>query len=128
MGLADLHAASRWQLGVSELDLNPLSPWCGEPKSYTLSSPGLAPLELHPSRVVRFLGNPLPDRARRARCGRTPSCSPCTTPSTPRRCAGRGDEPAARGEGRRGHGAEPLRAPEFGRDHRAALRPLRLQE
>ncbi len=60
-GLRYLHAVSRWQLGVSEVDLNPLSPWCGEPKSYTLSAPGLSPLELHPSRVVRFLGNPLPD-------------------------------------------------------------------
>ncbi len=60
-GLRYLHAVSRWQLGVSEIDLNPLSPWCGEPKSYTLSAPGLSPLELHPSRVVRFLGNPLPD-------------------------------------------------------------------
>ncbi len=60
-GLRYLHAVSRWQLGVSEVDLNPLSPWYGEPKSYTLSAPGLSPLELHPSRVVRFLGNPLPD-------------------------------------------------------------------
>ncbi len=60
-GLRYLHAVSRWQLGVSEIELNPLSPWCGEPKCYTLSAPGLSPLELHPSRVVRFLGNPLPD-------------------------------------------------------------------
>ncbi len=60
-GLRSLHAVSRWQLGVSEIDLNPLSPWYGEPKSYTLSAPGVSPLELHPSRVVRFIGNPLPD-------------------------------------------------------------------
>ncbi len=60
-GLRYLHAVSRWQLGVTEIDLNPLSRWCGEPKCYTLSAPGVSPLELHPSRVVRFLGNPLPD-------------------------------------------------------------------
>ncbi len=36
------------------------------------------------------------------------------------------DEPAARGEGRRRHGAEPVRAPLLGRDHGAALGALRL--
>ena len=43
------------------LDADPLSPWFGEPALYELSAPGRAPLALHPSRVVRFLGHPLPD-------------------------------------------------------------------
>ena len=60
-GLAFLHAVSRWQLGASSLDRDPLSPWCGEPAVYELAVAGGAPLRLHPSRVVRFLGNPLPD-------------------------------------------------------------------
>ena len=60
-GLRFLHAVSRWQLGASAIELDPLSLWCGEPRMYTLSSPGQPVLELHPSRVVRFLGNPLPD-------------------------------------------------------------------
>jgi phage-related protein (TIGR01555 family) len=56
-----LHAVSRWQLGASEVEFDPLSPWCGEPRRYTLSAAGRPALELHPSRVVRFLGNALPD-------------------------------------------------------------------
>ena len=60
-GLKFLHVVSRWQLGVAALDNDPLSQWVGEPALYELSAPGRAPLGLHPSRVVRFLGHPLPD-------------------------------------------------------------------
>ena len=60
-GLKYLHVVSRWQLGASSLDRDPLSPWCGEPAAYELLAAGRAPLALHPSRVVRFLGHPLPD-------------------------------------------------------------------
>ena len=60
-GLRFLHAVSRWQLGAASLDSDPLSPWVGEPAGYELSAPGRGTLQLHPSRVVRFLGNPLPD-------------------------------------------------------------------
>ena len=60
-GLAFLHVVSRWQLGVAALDKDPLSPWVGEPALYELSAPGRPALALHPSRVVRFLGHPLPD-------------------------------------------------------------------
>ena len=60
-GLKFLHVVSRWQLGAAGLSSDPLSPWCGEPAFYDLAGSGRAPLRLHPSRVVRFLGNPLPD-------------------------------------------------------------------
>ena len=60
-GLSFLHAVSRWQLGATALGRDPLSPWCGEPAFYDIVAPGRGALTLHPSRVVRFLGNPLPD-------------------------------------------------------------------
>ena len=60
-GLKFLHVVSRWQLGAAGLSSDPLNPWCGEPAFYDLADSGRTPLRLHPSRVVRFLGNPLPD-------------------------------------------------------------------
>ena len=59
-GLKYLHVVSRWQLAAGPLDRDPRSPWYGEPAAYELDVGGAAPL-LHPSRVVRFLGNALPD-------------------------------------------------------------------
>ena len=48
-GVAFLHAVSRWQLGVTETDRDPLSPWFGEPLSYEVDGArarraGAAPL------------------------------------------------------------------------------------
>ena len=60
-GLKFLHVVSRWQLGAAGLSSDPLSPWCGEPAMYELAAAGRGALAIHPSRVVRFLGNPLPD-------------------------------------------------------------------
>ena len=60
-GLKFLHVVSRWQLGAAALEGDPLSPWFGEPALYELSAPGCGALAIHPSRVVRFLGHPLPD-------------------------------------------------------------------
>ncbi len=56
-----LHVVSRWQLGVADTVRDPLDPHYGEPDGYRLAAPGRAELVLHPSRVVRFLGNPYPD-------------------------------------------------------------------
>ena len=52
---------SRWQLSVPAIDRDPLSPWFGEAEGYDVVAPGRGALRLHPSRVVRFLGNPYPD-------------------------------------------------------------------
>jgi phage-related protein (TIGR01555 family) len=62
-GIRFLHVVSRWQLGASEMVFDPLDPFYGEPSSYSLAAPLRGELTLHPSRVVRFLGNPLPDPA-----------------------------------------------------------------
>lgn len=54
-GLLYVHVLSRYELFVQELDRDPMSPHFGEPKAYTLSS-GTRSAEIHPSRIVRFLG------------------------------------------------------------------------
>ncbi|WP_165492729.1 DUF1073 domain-containing protein [Lichenihabitans psoromatis] len=56
-----VHVVSRWQLGVAQINQDPLDPFYGEPESYMLTAPERGALNLHPSRVIRFLGNPLPD-------------------------------------------------------------------
>ncbi len=56
-----LHVVSRWQLAVTAINHDPLDPYYGEPDRYRLTSPERGELALHPSRVIRFLGNPLPD-------------------------------------------------------------------
>ena len=60
-GLAFLHVVSRWQLAVDDVVADPLDPFFGEPSGYRLAGPERGELVLHPSRVIRFLGNPLPD-------------------------------------------------------------------
>jgi phage-related protein (TIGR01555 family) len=60
-GLKFLHVVSRWQLGATDINRDPLDPFFGEPSSYMVVAPERGELQLHPSRVVRFLGNPLPD-------------------------------------------------------------------
>ena len=60
-GLKFLHAVSRWQLSVPAVDRDPTSPWYGEALYYDVVAPERGALRLHPSRVVRFLGNPYPD-------------------------------------------------------------------
>lgn len=56
-----VHVLHRWQLNVTELDRDPASPFYGEPSRYMLSSTGRGAVDIHPSRVVRLLGNELPD-------------------------------------------------------------------
>ncbi len=59
-----------------------MSPWFGEALFYEVVAPDRGALRLHPSRVVRFLGHPLPDpslvgpslvRLACCRCSTTPS-------------------------------------------------------
>ncbi|MEH3144431.1 MAG: DUF1073 domain-containing protein [Methylobacterium frigidaeris] len=54
-----LHALSRHAIQAGAIERDPLSPWFGEPAGYTL--PGGQPV--HPSRVVRLLGAPVPEEA-----------------------------------------------------------------
>ncbi|MGI4802891.1 MAG: DUF1073 domain-containing protein [Janthinobacterium lividum] len=55
-GLTYLHVLSRYDLAVQELDRDALSPYYGEPKEYRLAS-GTNSAVIHPSRIVRFVGN-----------------------------------------------------------------------
>ena len=56
-----LHGVSRWQLSAPTVNRDPLSRWFGEPDLYEITAPTRGALQLHPSRVIRFLGNELPD-------------------------------------------------------------------
>ncbi|MET7245027.1 DUF1073 domain-containing protein [Methylobacterium sp. EM32] len=58
-GLRYLHVLPRGQIQAGGIERDPLSPWFGEPKGYTVAG-GQA---VHPSRVVRLLGAALPDDA-----------------------------------------------------------------
>lgn len=60
-GLKYLHVFSRHEMIAGELDQDPLSPFYGEPIKYTLAGKG-SMVDVHPSRVVRFIGAELPDR------------------------------------------------------------------
>lgn len=59
-GLKYVHVLSRWEINAQELERDPMSPFFGEPKYYTLSA-GTGPVDLHPSRVVRFIGAEVPN-------------------------------------------------------------------
>jgi uncharacterized protein len=56
-GVKYLHVLSRYEIWSKELDRDPMSLYFGQPKAYELSSPTQS-LTIHPSRVVRFLGQP----------------------------------------------------------------------
>ncbi|KRE07444.1 hypothetical protein ASE63_22355 [Bosea sp. Root381] len=61
-GLKYLHVFSRHEMIAGELDQDPLSPFYGEPIKYTLAG-RQDMVDIHPSRVVRFVGAEIPDRA-----------------------------------------------------------------
>lgn len=57
-----LTVLSRDQLFYDELDLDVMSPWYGEPQMYQLTSTSnVATVDVHPSRIARFLGAPKPE-------------------------------------------------------------------
>ncbi|WP_128566318.1 DUF1073 domain-containing protein [Methylobacterium crusticola] len=58
-GLRYLHVLPRGAIQAGAVERDPLSPWFGEPALYTVSGGQT----VHPSRVVRLLGAPLPDAA-----------------------------------------------------------------
>ena len=69
-GIQYLHVLSRYEIWSALIDRDPLSPYFGEPSYYTLVSPGAlaenaygsktqpghGAVRIHPSRVIRFLG------------------------------------------------------------------------
>lgn len=57
-----LHVLTRHEMIAGEIEQDPLSPLYGEPKKYSLAG-ATQMVDIHPSRVVRFVGADLPDRA-----------------------------------------------------------------
>lgn len=55
------HVLSRWELGHGDRRLDPEDPWFGFPDQFTLTGRSGRQLRLHPSRVVAFVGQPLPE-------------------------------------------------------------------
>jgi phage-related protein (TIGR01555 family) len=55
-----LNVYSRYQLTAGNETTDPESLWCGQPEKYTLTTTG-KPLDLHPSRVVAFVGQKQPE-------------------------------------------------------------------
>lgn len=56
-----LHVLSRWELTAGEIDRDPLSPFYGEPRWYEIAGAHQTGVRIHPSRIVRFVGNALPN-------------------------------------------------------------------
>lgn len=62
-GLKYIHVLNRWELAAGQLNWDVTSPDYGTPLYYSVGVPSNTPvLQLHGSRVIRFIGNPLPDR------------------------------------------------------------------
>lgn len=59
-GLAYLHVVDRFTLTAGEMERDPGVEGYGKPKDYRLPNPTGSALIIHPSRVVRFVGNELP--------------------------------------------------------------------
>ncbi|WP_085028737.1 DUF1073 domain-containing protein [Ensifer aridi] len=60
-GLKYLTVMSRRQLTAGEIDRDPASEWYGKPKLYQIKSAEGMQVDIHPSRLVIFNGNPPPD-------------------------------------------------------------------
>ena len=61
-GLQFVHAVTRYQLTVEDLDRDPMSEFFGQPTMYAISGQN-GMVRLHPSRVIRFVGQEIPDYA-----------------------------------------------------------------
>lgn len=55
------HVLSRWELGHGAQRRDPEDAWFGQPQYFTLRGEGGVQARLHPSRVVAFVGQPLPE-------------------------------------------------------------------
>lgn len=60
-GLKFVHAVHRYQLTIRDMDRDPMSPGFGQPTMYQATGAQSGAVDIHPSRVIRFLGNEYPD-------------------------------------------------------------------
>lgn len=58
-----VHVVSRYQLSLGELDLDITSPTFGQPSYFEMTGGTGMSVKLHPSRVIAFVGQPLPEGA-----------------------------------------------------------------
>lgn len=58
-GLIAINVVSRWQITCKSFDQNLASPTYGEPKMFSVQGDGRS-IDIHPSRVICFRGDPLP--------------------------------------------------------------------
>lgn len=59
-----VHAVSKYEISAGEKEWDITSPYYGQPKVYTRNTPnGAGMVRLHPSRVIRFVGQEHPDPA-----------------------------------------------------------------
>ena len=57
-----VHVVSRWSLtNQAGLETDIMSPWFLQPKMYSRQVKDSAPIDIHPSRIVRMIGEPYPD-------------------------------------------------------------------
>lgn len=61
-GLKYVHVLNRNELTVNEIEQDPESSFFGEPKSYALAAGNKFSVNIHPSRVIRFIGAEVLDR------------------------------------------------------------------
>lgn len=61
-GLTYVHVLSRHQLTIGEPRMDPGDPWFGKPTYFQINSdPGKQQVQIHPSRVVEFVGQRVPE-------------------------------------------------------------------
>lgn len=58
-GLKYVHVFNRWEVGLGEMDRDIASPWFGQPSYYTITS-DKGQVQIHPSRMIVFRGEPVP--------------------------------------------------------------------
>jgi phage-related protein (TIGR01555 family) len=59
-GLRYVHVMTRYQVTIPEIDTDPASDFFGQPVRYDLNGKS-GPVALHPSRVIPFIGQPIPE-------------------------------------------------------------------
>lgn len=58
-----IHVVSRHRLGSEDMDTDPMSENYGIPKFFTVNGATTGQIRIHPSRMIRFMGNEIPDDA-----------------------------------------------------------------
>lgn len=60
-GLTYLHVFARHQITTGQMISDPESPWFGHPEKYSITPTNGKAVDIHPSRVVAFVGQPAPE-------------------------------------------------------------------